>query len=110
MEEELSDGQEVLQQKYLDFQTSTQQLKQIEEHLQKLEAQLSELRSIEEAIKELGAVQAGSEILVPIANGIFANATITNTHEFLVNVGAGTTVQKDASGVMSLLRVWQRCG
>ena len=78
-----------LQKKYLEFQLLDQQLKQTQKQAQLLE--------------ELKDVKPGSEILVPVSNGMFAKATLTDSHELIVNVGSGAAVPKTIEAAQQML-------
>ena len=95
--------QEQMQKKYFEYQTLEQQMKQIKEQLEMFDKQLSDLNDVRNALAEIGTIKEGTEILVPISSGIFLKAKIDATNKVLVNVGAGTTVEKplnEASGLL----------
>ncbi|MBU0536789.1 MAG: prefoldin subunit alpha [Nanoarchaeota archaeon] len=83
-----------LQQKYLELQMLDQHIKQIQQNVELIENQLSELDQINQALDDLTSVKEGTEIFVPVTGGVFAKAELKDNKNLLVNVGAGTTVNK----------------
>ncbi len=95
--------QEKIQEKYMKFQSLQEQIKQINEHLEKVDERIGELTGIINNVDEISKIKEGNEILVPISNGIFIKANAQNSEKFLVNTGAKTVVEKDKEGVRGLL-------
>ena len=94
----------VVQQKYLELQMLDTQIKQLQQQLKALETQAGELDALTVQLDEMKSVQVGSEILIPVASGIFARAELKDNAQFLVNVGADTVVVKsvdDTKGVLA---------
>ena len=95
---------------------SEEQAQQLLYHMQVLENHLSELSSREmtlvniireagaaiESIKGLGA-QTESETLVPMGIGTFVKAKLLPNEKFVVNVGAGASLEKDKDSVLNYL-------
>lgn len=82
------------QQKYMEMQIISQQIKQLQRQIQILQSQISEVNIAVESFNELKNVKKGAEILVPITNGVFAKAELKDSSHLLVNVGANTVVTK----------------
>jgi prefoldin alpha subunit len=80
-----------------------QQLSQIQTFLRKLEEQEQEVVAMRDAISQIGAVEQGAELLVPLAPGIFFKATHTGDTQLLVNVGTSTLVPKTPMEVGEML-------
>ena len=95
---------EKLQEKYMQHQMLEQQLKQMQEQLVKFESQIAEISSIAQSISDVEDVKEGTEILVPVANGIFIKAEMKNNDALLVNVGKGVTVKKGFKDTRDLLQ------
>ncbi len=77
------------------------QLQEMEKHmnrlsneLESLEQKSSELQMIQEALSDLKDKKEGTELLVPISNGIFIKAKLVDAKQLLVNVGSGTVIPK----------------
>ncbi len=83
-----------LQQKYLELQMLDQQIKELQKNIETVDNHISELESASQSIEEIGEVKPGTEILVPVAGGVFARTELKDNRKFIVNVGAGTTVEK----------------
>ncbi|MBI4150980.1 prefoldin subunit alpha [Candidatus Woesearchaeota archaeon] len=88
---------------YLELQAFGQQMQQLQEQLQQLEQQVESVNDTSQSLDELGTVKDGTEILVPVANGIFVKARITNANELLVNVGSHVNVPKSIPDVKRLM-------
>ena len=92
-----------MQQKFVEFQVMQQQAAQLQKQLQQIEAQKVEIQSIKQNLDELNGIEVGTEILAPVASGIFAKAKLENKDEFLVNVGNNVVVKKNIAQVKELL-------
>jgi len=92
------------QQKLMEFQMMHQQIQQLQQQMQMMEQQIIELGAVEESLQELQHVSEGTEILVPMSNGIFCKALLKNPKELLVNVGADTSVKKPVTSVIKMLK------
>ena len=90
------------------FQMMQQQLEQLSAHVEMLQQHMVELDESRSAIADLQTVDLQSELLAPIANGIFVKGLITNTDTLLVNVGMGAVVEKSVADVITLLDTQKR--
>ena len=95
-------SEEEMKEKHAQFQYVQKQIEQISEHIETLNQQRQELDATISAMNDLMLVEPGSEIVAPIANGIFIKGKITDK-TLLVNVGANTTVERTISEVVILL-------
>ncbi len=95
--------QEEVRQKYIELQLLKQQLKQVEKQLQALAQQEVELEATRQNLDEIGMIQQGAEVLVPVASGIFMRTAAKNAQELIVNVGAGTALPKNIPEVKRIL-------
>lgn len=77
--------------------------KTLQEHIEKLDIQISELGTVASAAEDFSALKADDEIQVPIANGVYFKAKIADTSKMLVNVGSGICVEKDIPAVKKLV-------
>jgi prefoldin alpha subunit len=80
-----------------------QEIKEIQQQMEALEAQNNEIAAVQQAIDEIKNENKGKEILVPIAGGIFIKALLDDTSKLILNVGAGTTVEKTPEEAKNLL-------
>jgi prefoldin alpha subunit len=92
-----------IQQKYMQFKALQQQLQQIQEYQEALHTQQQELENSINGIRELAKVTVETEILAPIANGIFVKTKLKDNQQLIVNVGANVTVEKSLPEVINLL-------
>jgi len=96
-------NQEDMQQKYMQMQMVEQQIKQLQQQMQTTEQQIMELSITLQALDDIKKVEKGTDILVPLASGIFAKAKLEDNTNLMLNVGAGTTIQKDIPGTKEML-------
>lgn len=96
-----------IQEKYAEFQALQQQLEQFTQHLELLQQHLKEVSQSIQAVEDLEKTKIGSEILAPLANGIFIKAELKDNHKLIVNVGADVTVEKTGAEVIKLLQEQQ---
>lgn len=97
-----------MQKKFIQLQMIHQQLQQLQQQIDALTQQEMELALVKENVKELSSIKEGTEILVPIAAGIFAKAKWEGHDKFLINVGLGTTVEKTPEEVNRLVGEQQK--
>ena len=96
-------NEEILKQKYLEFQGIQEHIEKISEHLQMFNQQTQELELSKEALEEIGKAKLDNEVLCPIANGIFIKAVLKDNQKLVVNVGADTSVEKTVPQVIEML-------
>jgi len=96
--------QKDIQRRYLEYQMEEQQIRQLQQQLEKLEAQTLEIAAVEQSIGDMAKAKQGAEVLVPVSGGIFFRANIKDNSSFLVNVGSGVVVKKDVEGTKQLIR------
>ena len=99
----MEDKQEKTQEMYMEFQALDQRIKQIQKHLEVLTSQIMEMSGTSSSLDEFNKIKKGKEIFVPLSSGIFAKATLNDTSELLVNVGANTVVTKDVQSAKKLI-------
>ncbi len=95
--------QKKAQQKYMELQMFDSQLKQIQQQVQALESQAVEVEMVLNSLDELKKVSNGSEMLVPVANGIFAKAKLIDAENLIVNVGSNTAVTKKVDSTKDMM-------
>lgn len=89
--------------KYRQLQQLQQQVDQITEYVERMQGQRQELENSIEALTELQKTNINTEILAPIANGIFLKAELKDNQRLVVNVGAEVTMEKNIPEVLNLL-------
>jgi len=92
-----------LQEKYMQLQMIEQQMQKVQKQLNLLENQIQELNITEQAIDDIQEAKVGTEILVPMASGIFVKAELKNNQDLAVNVGADTVVKKSVEDTKQLI-------
>lgn len=94
---------EELRQKYLELQLAAEQIKQMNAHLQAVEAKRSEL---EQNISSLEGIKGkkNAGLLAPVVEGIFLRTELKSDSEVIVNVGAGVCVNKRIEEAAAILR------
>lgn len=92
------------QQKYLQLQIMSQQIKMTQQQLGTLEKQEQQLLQTLDSLDQFGKSEIGSETYVSVATGIFAKAELKDNKNLLVNVGANTVVEKDVESTQELLK------
>ncbi len=95
--------QQAAQQKYMELQMINNQAKELQKQIQALENQVGEVDNILNNIDELKEIKLGTEILVPVANGIFLKAELKDSNNLKVNVGGNTVVVKTVDETKKLL-------
>ncbi|HIH04882.1 TPA: prefoldin subunit alpha [Candidatus Woesearchaeota archaeon] len=91
------------QEMYVELQLLTQHVKQLRQQQELLEQQIMEMAAATQSLDEFGKAGEGAEMFVPLSSGVFAKAKIIDTKNFLMNVGAGTCVVKDAASAKKLM-------
>lgn len=89
--------------RYMQFQQLQQQLEQIAEFVERLRQQQLEIQTSIAALKELKETEIDTEILAPIANGIFLKAELKENARLIVNIGAEVAAEKTVPEVVRLL-------
>ena len=100
----MEDKEKQAQEMYAEYQMLDQHIKKMQAQLEAITNQLMEAASTNSAIDDLDRIKSGKEIFVPISSGIFVKATIKDTSDLLVNVGAGAVVQKDRASAKKLIQ------
>ena len=73
-----------------------QQLESIDMQLQYLQSTLADYQRAKMTVGQLNGVDEDSEVLIPVGAGTFVNASLKNTSNVLIGVGAGIVIEKPA--------------
>jgi len=92
------------QELYMEFQMIDKRIKQLQQQLELLTSQLIELNVTSSMLDDFKKIESGKSIFVPLSSGIFAKASITDTSEVLVNVGANIAVKKDIPSTKKIIQ------
>ncbi len=79
-------------------------INRIKESLQKMDGAIQELEAIQESIKEFGKLSGDEDILAPISNGIFVEASLKNNKTLKINIGDGVIVDKTIPEAQELIK------
>ena len=75
------------EQQLMQLQQLSGQLQQMQGYMQMLEEQTQEIARAINSIDELQGVKKGTEMYVPMTNGIMIKAKVEDASKFLINVG-----------------------
>ena len=100
----MDENQQKMQEIYAEFQMIDQHIKQMQKQLEAVTHQMMELTMTSSSLDEFEKIKPGKEIFVPLSSGIFAKASIKETSELIVNVGANVVVKKDVASTKGLIR------
>ncbi len=89
--------------KVVEFQLLQQQFEQLQKYAEEIEMKLLEFHKTKESLQEVGAIKSGSEMFLPLAQGIFAKGKIEDPSTLLVNVGADIAVTKTVPQITELI-------
>ena len=92
-----------IEEPYMQLQLLQQQVEQVAEYLETLQRQQIELDTSIEALHGLQKTEINTDILAPLANGIFLKAELKDSQRLVVNVGSEVTVEKSVPEVIALL-------
>lgn len=99
----MAQDREELQHKYLELQLIDQQIRQIQQQIGLLDAQIVEYNNNKAALEDLAKSKIGSATLMSISPGIFAKGELRDNKELLVNLGADVMVKKSIEETKDLL-------
>ena len=91
------------QEMYMEFQVLDQHIKQLQKQLEMVTHQLIELTVTSNSLDEFNNIKNEKDVFVPLSSGIFAKASIKDTSQLLVNVGANVVVKKDVAETKKLI-------
>lgn len=97
------ENEQELQQKYMQLQIISQQIQQLQKQIQTLKMQDIEIQYIIQSISGLDDCKVGSEVLAPVANGIFIKAKLEDKKTLLVNVGSDIVTEKTVPETVHML-------
>ncbi len=90
----MTDNEKVLQDKSYEFETLRQELARIDEELAQLSDRMASFDNAKSALESLKGTKKGQESIVPIGEGLFIKAAITDVEKVLLSVGSGVVVGK----------------
>lgn len=90
-------------QKYMEFQLLNQQIQQSQQQMQMISQQVIELKTISKNVSEISKAEPDSEMYSNLGVGVHIKSTIKDSKHLLVNVGAGTFVQKTPEETITIV-------
>jgi len=72
----------------------TQLLEDVRRRVELLNTTLAELAAAKSALEEIGSLNEGEELLVPVGAGVFIRAKLAGKDKVLVTLGANVMVEK----------------
>lgn len=90
--------------KYLELQMLEQQLKQVNQQIANINAQVLELQRIEGNLNDIAKTKGNTEILVSLGGGVLGKAELKDNQAVLVNVGANVVVEKDIPSSIEMIK------
>lgn len=100
-------SKEQIKEKYEEFKLLQEHIEKISEHINLLTEQQIQIEQTTTALEDIKKVELGTEILVPLADGLFIKANLKDTTEVLVNVGAETIVPRSIDQIKNMLKIQQ---
>lgn len=88
---------------YSEAQLFEYQARQLQQVIETVDTQLNEIKSIISALRDLDAVKENSEVLFPVANGIFFKGMIGNDKMLRINVGNNIVVEKSIADSIMMM-------
>ena len=93
---------ENLQNKIIEFNMMDQQLKQLEQKAMEIEKQVYEMQLSENSLEELKS-KKDSEVMIPLAGGIFVKGKIEDAEKVIIHVGNRILARKSINDAKKLL-------
>ncbi len=87
----------------MEMQQMQQQIEALSNQVEELKQHLVEIEISKSALQEIQNTKTDTEILAPVANGIFVKAKLLNNEKVVINVGMNTTVEKPIADAIKLL-------
>lgn len=90
------------QRRYIEQQIMQQQLMEMENQLTQIEAKKQELQIVVDSIDSLDGNE-NADIMVPLGTGVLVKGKLSDSKQFLVNIGANIVVFKTAKETKELV-------
>jgi len=89
--------------KMVELQMLQQQLDLMQKYSEELDEKTAEFQKTKSSLEEMSTIKDGSEMFVPIAQGIFAQVKLLDIQNLVVNVGSNTMVSKTIPQIVELI-------
>lgn len=80
------------------------QIEQMQKVIESIEAQLNEVLAIKESLEDFKKLVGNEELLLPLANGIFASGKLLDNKKLKMNVGNNVVVEKTVDEALELMQ------
>jgi prefoldin alpha subunit len=92
------------QEKYQEAQILDYQIKQLQKIIENIDTQLNEISNTIDALKDFEKLENDTEVLFPVANGIFASGKIIDNKILKINIGSNVNVEKSVAETISMMQ------
>lgn len=89
--------------KIIEYQLLEQQIQQLDNNLRNIDQNIEDINTILKTLDDFKKLKKGDSILVPVANGIFAEASLKDSGKLKVNVGSNIVIEKDIEGTKKMM-------
>lgn len=83
-----------IQQKYMELQMLNQQMAQLQNQLNIVDQQVTELNELNHNLEQVEKISKGKETFFPIGPGVFLKGRIEDNKKVLINIGSGVVIKK----------------
>lgn len=92
-----------LKYQYMQLEQIEKQINSAKQNIQNIDQDLLRLDEVKEQLSELKTQKNDSETLIPISDGVYVKAKVTDFEKLYVNVGAGIVADKSYEDVFELI-------
>ena len=89
--------------KMAEMQMIEYQIRQMQQILENIDAQLNEVSSTKDALGEFGALKGTEEAFFPLANGIFVKGRLSDSKLVRMNIGSNVVVEKTIADAIIMM-------
>lgn len=80
------------------------QIRQLQKIIESVDSQLLEINNTIDALKDFDKLNLDTEVLFPLANGIFAKGRITDNKILRINIGSDVNVEKSVNDTIIMMQ------
>lgn len=90
--------------KYVELQATSQNMQQLQAQMQQVEQKVTEIQLVQKHLDDIKSTKKNTEVLAPLASGIFVKGILSDNEEVVVNVGGGIAIPKKIDEVKEMLK------
>lgn len=94
---------DAVKKKYNELQNIEKHIENMRSELDNFENKTNEIIEIKKALDSIKKTKNGTEVLFPLADGLFLKGKLEDNNTVLVNVGSGTVVEKNIEEAKKLI-------